>query len=124
VLPPPAAQILAPTDDAFDQLLTQMGGGNKLPESALLARPELRDILQYHVLPGMYTSGARAGRARVAGRPLPLSQGLPRAAAPAALLRLPAQGLNPVQPAYVGPWPQQRRAAHLLFVPCKDRAGS
>jgi len=48
--------ILAPTDDAFDQLLTQMGGGSKLPESALLARPELVSILQYHVLPGLYTS--------------------------------------------------------------------
>jgi hypothetical protein len=45
--PPPALprpQILAPTDDAFDQLLTQMGGGSKLPESALLARPELKDV--------------------------------------------------------------------------------
>jgi hypothetical protein len=33
-----------------------MGGGVKLPESALLARLELVDILQYHVLPGMFTS--------------------------------------------------------------------
>jgi uncharacterized surface protein with fasciclin (FAS1) repeats len=52
-------QILAPTDAAFDQLLVQMGGGARLPESALLARPELVSILQYHVLPGLFTSGAQ-----------------------------------------------------------------
>lgn len=51
-------QLLAPTDDAFDQLLTNLGGANgPLPLDALLAQPTLRDILLYHIIPGRYTSG-------------------------------------------------------------------
>ncbi|KAF5840958.1 hypothetical protein DUNSADRAFT_14982 [Dunaliella salina] len=49
--------VLAPTDEAFDILLLQLGGGRPLPKSTLLALPELKDILQYHVLPGMYATG-------------------------------------------------------------------
>jgi uncharacterized surface protein with fasciclin (FAS1) repeats len=53
-----ALQLLAPTDDAFDQLLTNLGGANgPLPLDALLAQPTLRDILLYHIIPGRYTSG-------------------------------------------------------------------
>ncbi len=103
-------QILAPTDEAFETLLRQLGNGRKLPvevrrggllcvllwlwlssvdrlhavshalarlcalmlpfphsshhhpppqtRQVLLSLPELPDILQYHVLGGMYTSGA------------------------------------------------------------------
>lgn len=51
-------QLLAPTDAAFDQLLTNLGGANgPLPLDALLAQPTLRDILLYHIIPGRYTSG-------------------------------------------------------------------
>lgn len=50
--------MLAPTDEAFDTLLRQLGGGRPLPKAALLGLPELADILQYHVLPGAYASGA------------------------------------------------------------------
>lgn len=55
------AQLLAPTDDAFDALLTNLGGGQgKLPLDALLRLPTLKDILLYHIVPGRYTSGAFA----------------------------------------------------------------
>lgn len=50
-------QILAPTDAAFDTLLTQLGNGRKLDKSVLLGLPELPDILSYHVLDGRYTTG-------------------------------------------------------------------
>lgn len=52
-------QVLAPTDAAFDQLLTNLGGasGQPLPLDALLAQPTLKDILLYHIIPGRYTSG-------------------------------------------------------------------
>ena len=44
-----------------------MGGGSKLPQSALLARPELASILQYHILPGLYTGGEQGERRRMGG---------------------------------------------------------
>lgn len=53
-------QILAPNDDAFDQLLTNLGGGQRLPVSALFKLPELNSILSYHIIPGQYTSGKPA----------------------------------------------------------------
>jgi uncharacterized surface protein with fasciclin (FAS1) repeats len=50
-------QILAPTDEAFDKLLTTLGGANgPLPLDALLRQPSLKDILLYHIIPGRYTS--------------------------------------------------------------------
>eukprot|EP00983_Pelagomonas_calceolata_P052736 1142980-Pelagomonas_calceolata.AAC.3 len=54
--------VLAPTDEAFDILLLQLGGGRPLPKSTLLALPELKDILQYHVLPGMYATASSSMR--------------------------------------------------------------
>lgn len=51
-------QILAPTDDAFETLLRQLGGGGRrLPLDLFFQLPELPDILQYHVVPGLYTTG-------------------------------------------------------------------
>jgi uncharacterized surface protein with fasciclin (FAS1) repeats len=50
-------QILAPTDDAFDVLLTTMGNGRMLPREALFRLPQLRDIVMYHIIPGRYTTG-------------------------------------------------------------------
>ncbi len=53
-------QVLAPSDDAFDNLLTTLGragGANgKLSLDALLRRPELKDILLYHIIPGRFNS--------------------------------------------------------------------
>jgi hypothetical protein len=52
--------IFAPDDDAFNALLTTLGGntGRRLPREALLRRPELRSILEYHVVPGLYATSA------------------------------------------------------------------
>ncbi|PNH12677.1 hypothetical protein TSOC_000376, partial [Tetrabaena socialis] len=50
--------LLAPTDAAFEQLLRQLGNGRKLPVEKLYRLPELPDILQYHILPGLYASGS------------------------------------------------------------------
>jgi uncharacterized surface protein with fasciclin (FAS1) repeats len=56
-LPPPPPQVLAPTDEAFDNLLTLLGGANgKLTLDGLLKQPTLKDILMYHIIPGRYTS--------------------------------------------------------------------
>jgi uncharacterized surface protein with fasciclin (FAS1) repeats len=50
-------QVLAPTDEAFDNLLTLLGGANgKLTLDGLLRQPTLKDILLYHIIPGRYTS--------------------------------------------------------------------
>jgi uncharacterized surface protein with fasciclin (FAS1) repeats len=55
-------QILAPTDDAFDAMLLNLGGGQqKLPLDQLLRLPQLRNILQYHIVPGEYTSSEWLG---------------------------------------------------------------
>lgn len=54
---PPPPQVLAPTDEAFDNLLTLLGGANgKLTLDGLLKQPTLKDILMYHIIPGRYTS--------------------------------------------------------------------
>jgi hypothetical protein len=51
--------IFAPDDAAFDALLTTLGSnGRKLPRDALLRRPELTSILQYHILGGLYATSA------------------------------------------------------------------
>lgn len=50
-------QVLAPSDQAFDNLLTMLGGGQKLPIDALLKLQQLKDIVMYHIVPGEYTSG-------------------------------------------------------------------
>jgi len=51
--------VLAPDDAAFDALLATLGSnGRKLPREALLRRPELRSILEYHVVPGLYPTSA------------------------------------------------------------------
>jgi uncharacterized surface protein with fasciclin (FAS1) repeats len=50
-------QLLAPTDDAFDAMLLNLGGGQqKLPLDQLLRLPQLKNILLYHIVPGEYTS--------------------------------------------------------------------
>jgi hypothetical protein len=51
--------LFAPDDAAFDALLTQLGtNGRRLPRDALLRRPELRSIVEYHVVPGLYNTSA------------------------------------------------------------------
>jgi uncharacterized surface protein with fasciclin (FAS1) repeats len=50
-------QILAPNDDAFTSFLRALGGGRKLPKEDLYKLPELKDILQYHIIPGRYLTG-------------------------------------------------------------------
>jgi hypothetical protein len=51
--------IFAPDDDAFNALLLSLGtNGRRLPREALLRRPELRSILEYHVVPGLYATSA------------------------------------------------------------------
>lgn len=57
----PCVQVLAPTDEAFDALLRNLGGGRRLPLDQLLALPELPDILAYHIIPGRYLSGEWLG---------------------------------------------------------------
>ena len=52
-----------------------MGGGSKLPQSALLARPELASILQYHILPGLYTGGEQGERRRMGGEDAAVRRG-------------------------------------------------
>lgn len=51
-------QILAPTDEAFENIRGQIAGPGKDPVSMeyLLELPELRDIILYHILPGAWTS--------------------------------------------------------------------
>jgi hypothetical protein len=58
VLPCPIQQILAPSNEAFDTLLRALGGGKKLPKEQLYKLPELKEILQYHIIPGHFTTGA------------------------------------------------------------------
>ncbi len=45
--------VFAPTDAAFEALLTTLG----ITENELLARADLADILSYHVIPGEVMSG-------------------------------------------------------------------
>lgn len=49
-------QILAPSNEAFDELLATLGGANKLPKSTLFRLPELKSILTYHIIPGAYST--------------------------------------------------------------------
>ncbi|KAG1674606.1 hypothetical protein FOA52_001855 [Chlamydomonas sp. UWO 241] len=49
--------ILAPNDDAFIALRVALGGGTPLPKDQFFALPELKEILQYHILPGKVTTG-------------------------------------------------------------------
>jgi hypothetical protein len=64
----PAPQLLAPTDDAFDQLRINLGGGRPLPKDALFRLDQLRNILLYHIVPGAYYSGEQLpGSCRTAG---------------------------------------------------------
>ncbi|EFJ47213.1 hypothetical protein VOLCADRAFT_105189 [Volvox carteri f. nagariensis] len=49
-------QVMAPTDESFEVLLRQLGNGRRLPIETFYRLPELPDILQYHVIPGMYTT--------------------------------------------------------------------
>jgi uncharacterized surface protein with fasciclin (FAS1) repeats len=44
--------VFAPTDEAFNKLLTELG----ITAEELLARKDLKDILLYHVLPGKVMS--------------------------------------------------------------------
>lgn len=58
--PPLPSQILAPTNDAFAALLTNLAGPGskkKLAIDDLLKLPEAKNILTYHVLPGNYSTG-------------------------------------------------------------------
>ena len=49
--------LLAPTDAAFQQMLADLGGfRGPLDRQVLLRLPELRDILLYHVVPGLFDS--------------------------------------------------------------------
>ena len=50
-------QILAPTNEAFDALARALNGGKKMAKEKLFQLPELKDILQYHIVPGRYTTG-------------------------------------------------------------------
>jgi uncharacterized surface protein with fasciclin (FAS1) repeats len=45
--------VFAPTDEAFNKLLKDLG----ITADELLARQDLKDILLYHVLPGKVMSG-------------------------------------------------------------------
>ena len=49
---------MAPSDEAFDKLARALGAGHKLSKEQLFRLPELKDILQYHIIPGRYTTGA------------------------------------------------------------------
>jgi uncharacterized surface protein with fasciclin (FAS1) repeats len=62
-IPLTLVQLLAPTDEAFDKLLTTLGkqqravGSNgPLSLDAFLREPSLKDILLYHIIPGRYSS--------------------------------------------------------------------
>lgn len=50
-------QILAPSDEAFEKLARALGAGHKLSKEQLFNLPELKEILQYHIVPGRYTTG-------------------------------------------------------------------
>lgn len=52
-------QLLAPNEDAFDQLRINLGGGRPLPKDALYRLDQLRNILLYHIIPGAYHAGAQ-----------------------------------------------------------------
>ena len=56
-------QLLAPTNEAFETLLANLAGPGakrKLTVADFLKLPEAKNILTYHVLPGNYSTGARA----------------------------------------------------------------
>jgi hypothetical protein len=52
--------VLAPTNEAFEQLLANLAGPGakkKMSVDDLLKLPEAKNILTYHVLPGNYSTG-------------------------------------------------------------------
>eukprot|EP01023_Acetabularia_acetabulum_P060828 TRINITY_DN731_c1_g1_i12.p1 TRINITY_DN731_c1_g1~~TRINITY_DN731_c1_g1_i12.p1 ORF type:complete len:474 (-),score=84.79 TRINITY_DN731_c1_g1_i12:1246-2667(-) len=48
--------ILAPTNQAFEDAKRVMGGGTNVPMRVLLELPDMRPILEYHILQGGYSS--------------------------------------------------------------------
>eukprot|EP01023_Acetabularia_acetabulum_P060823 TRINITY_DN731_c0_g1_i4.p1 TRINITY_DN731_c0_g1~~TRINITY_DN731_c0_g1_i4.p1 ORF type:complete len:481 (+),score=92.75 TRINITY_DN731_c0_g1_i4:210-1652(+) len=48
--------LLAPTNKAFETAKRQMTGGSNVPMSLILEQPEMRTVLEYHILAGGYSS--------------------------------------------------------------------
>eukprot|EP01025_Chloroclados_australasicus_P014543 TRINITY_DN1681_c3_g1_i1.p1 TRINITY_DN1681_c3_g1~~TRINITY_DN1681_c3_g1_i1.p1 ORF type:complete len:481 (+),score=65.48 TRINITY_DN1681_c3_g1_i1:217-1659(+) len=48
--------LLVPTNKAFEDMRTVMTGSDRAPMNFLLKLPEMRDILEYHIIGGGYTS--------------------------------------------------------------------